>query len=230
VNRLGAPTSDVDYGYDARRDLIYRKPVWRGWMHLVCFEVSLVVGTVVIIGAHGALRTTAAAIYAATVSGLFGASALYHRGSWSPPVMRALQRLDHAMIFFLIAGTATPVFLVVVPRPAGLPMLGVMWTATAVAMLTHVVWMSAPEVLVGGAYIALGCLAGLALPYVWQRAGVAAFTLMLAGGVLYIAGAVLYYRRWPDPSPSVFGFHEVFHAFVSAAAAAQYVAIAVFVV
>jgi hemolysin III len=230
VNRLGAPTSDVDYGYDARRDLIYRKPVWRGWMHLVCFEVSLVVGTVVIIGAHGALRTTAAAIYAATVSGLFGASALYHRGSWSPPVMRALQRFDHAMIFFLIAGTATPVFLVVVPRPAGLPMLGVMWTATAVAMLTHVVWMSAPEVLVGGAYIALGCLAGLALPYVWQRAGVAAFTLMLAGGVLYIAGAVLYYRRWPDPSPSVFGFHEVFHAFVSAAAAAQYVAIAVFVV
>jgi hemolysin III len=230
VNRLGAPTSDVDYGYDARRDLIYRKPVWRGWMHLVCFEVSLVVGTVVIIGAHGALRTTAAAIYAATVSGLFGASALYHRGSWSPPVMRALQRLDHAMIFFLIAGTATPVFLVVVPRPAGLPVLGVMWTATAVAMLTHVVWMSAPEVLVGGAYIALGCLAGLALPYVWQRAGVAAFTLMLAGGVLYIAGAVLYYRRWPDPSPSVFGFHEVFHAFVSAAAAAQYVAIAVFVV
>jgi hemolysin III len=230
VNRLGAPTSDVDYGYDARRDLIYRKPVWRGWMHLVCFEVSLVVGTVVIIGAHGALRTTAAAIYAATVSGLFGASALYHRGSWSPPVMRALQRLDHAMIFFLIAGTATPVFLVVVPRPAGLPVLGVMWTATAVAMLTHVVWMSAPEVLVGGTYIALGCLAGLALPYVWQRAGVAAFTLMLAGGVLYIAGAVLYYRRWPDPSPSVFGFHEVFHAFVSAAAAAQYVAIAVFVV
>jgi hemolysin III len=199
-------------------------------MHLVCFEVSLVVGTVVIIGAHGALRTTAAAIYAATVSGLFGASALYHRGSWSPPVMRALQRLDHAMIFFLIAGTATPVFLVVVPRPAGLPVLGVMWTATAVAMLTHVVWMSAPEVLVGGTYIALGCLAGLALPYVWQRAGVAAFTLMLAGGVLYIAGAVLYYRRWPDPSPSVFGFHEVFHAFVSAAAAAQYVAIAVFVV
>jgi len=230
VNRLGAPTSDVDYGYDARRDLIYRKPVWRGWMHLVCFEVSLVVGTVVTIGAHGALRTTATAIYAATVSGLFGASALYHRGSWSPPVMRALQRLDHAMIFFLIAGTATPVFLVVVPRPAGLSMLGVMWTVTAVAMLTHVVWMSAPEVLVGGTYIALGCLAGLALPYVWQRAGVAAFTLMLAGGVLYIAGAVLYYRRWPDPSPSVFGFHEVFHAFVSAAAAAQYVAIAVFVV
>jgi hemolysin III len=230
VSRLGAPTSDVDYGYDARRDLVYRKPVWRGWLHLVSFEASLVVGTAMIIAAHGALRTAAAASYAATVSGLFGASALYHRGSWSPPLLRALQRLDHAMIFFLIAGTATPVFLLVVPRPAGLVMLTVMWTLTVIAMLTHLVWMSAPEVLVGGTYIGLGCLAGLALPYVWQRAGVAAFALMLAGGVLYIAGAVLYHRRWPDPSPSVFGFHEVFHALVSAAAAAQYVAIAVFVV
>src|SRR2546423_234252 len=108
---MGAPTSDVHFGYDARRDLVYRKPVWRGWMHLVCFEASLVVGTVMIMAAHGELRTTAAAIYAATVSGLFGASALYHRGSWSPLLIRVLQRLDHAMIFILIAGTATPVFL-----------------------------------------------------------------------------------------------------------------------
>jgi hemolysin III len=230
VSRLRAPTSEVDFSYDARRDLVYRKPVWRGWMHLVCFEASLVVGTVMIIGAHGALRTTAAAMYAASVSGLFGASALYHRGSWSPPLMRALQRLDHAMIFFLIAGTATPVFLIVVPRPVGIVMLAVMWTLTAGGMVTHLAWMTAPEVLVGATFIGLGCLAGLALPFVWHRVGVAAFVLMLAGGVLYIAGAVLYHRRWPDPSPSVFGFHEVFHAFVSAAAAAQYVAIAVFIV
>jgi hemolysin III len=92
------------------------------------------------------------------------------------------------------------------------------------------VWMSAPEALVGATFIGLGCVGIAALPYVWVHAGIAAFVLMLTGGLLYITGAVLYHRRWPDPVPAVFGFHEVFHAFVSAAATAHYVAIAILII
>jgi hemolysin III len=205
------------------------KPLLRGWLHLVCFVPSLVAGIALITTVHGTLHTTAAAIYAGAVSGLFGASALYHRGNWSWTVKQLLQRIDHAWIFLLIAGTATPVLLIEVPRPGGLVMLCVIWGLTATAMAIHLAWMAAPEVLVGGTYIALGCLAAVGLPYVWRSAGIAAFVLILAGGLLYIVGAVSYHRRWPDPNPSVFGFHEVFHVFVSAAALVQYLAIAVFI-
>ena len=205
------------------------KPLWRGRLHLGCFVSSLAAGNVLLMTVHGALHTTAAAIYAGTVSGLFGASALYHCGNWSSTVRRVLQRIDHAWIFLLIAGTATPILLIAVPRPGGLLMLCVICGLTATAMVIHLAWMTAPEVLVGGTYIGLGCLAAVALPYVWHRAGIVAFILLLVGGLLYILGAVFYHRRWPDPSPRVFGFHEVFHAFVSAAALVQYIAIGVFI-
>jgi hemolysin III len=163
------------------------------------------------------------------VSGLLGTSALYHRGNWGPVAHRLLQRLDHVMIFLLIAGTATPVFLLVAPGAIGVVLLSVMWALTGVAMLTHLVWMDAPEVLVGATFIGLGCVGGAALPLVWIHVGIAAFALMLAGGLLYVIGALLYHRRRPDPVPAVFGFHEVFHAFVSAGACAHYVAIALLI-
>lgn len=224
------PVASPAVSYDARRELLYAKPIWRGWLHLLVFEASLVVGTLLIAHAHGAMRSTAAAIYAGAVSGLLGTSALYHRGNWSPAIHRVLQRLDHAMIFVLIAGTSTPVFLLVIPGALGEWLLGVMWALTGIAMLTHLVWMGAPEKLVGAAFIGLGCVGIAALPYIWENAGIAAFVLILTGGLLYIAGAVLYHRRWPDPVPDVFGFHEVFHAFVSAAACAHYVAIAILII
>src|SRR5580658_10049629 len=101
----------VDALYDARRGVYYTKPVLRGWLHLVWFGISVVIGTLLLVRVHGAARVTAAAIYAASVSALFGVSALYHRGTWTAVWSRRLQRLDHAMIFFLIAGTGTPAFL-----------------------------------------------------------------------------------------------------------------------
>jgi hemolysin III len=216
--------------YDALRRIHYAKPIWRGWLHLLSFEVSLVVGTLLVVHAHGATQCTAAGIYAGAVSGLLGTSALYHRGDWRPAVHSRLQRLDHVMIFVLIAGTSTPVFLLVTPGAVGVWLLSIMWTLTGVATLIHLVWMSAPEALVGATFIGLGCVGIAALPYVWVHAGIAAFVLMLTGGLLYITGAVLYHRRWPDPVPAVFGFHEVFHAFVSAAATAHYVAIAILII
>ena len=133
------------------------------------------------------------------------------------------------MIFFLIAGTATPAFLLATPGTFGLVCLIVMWTVTITAAAIRMAWMGAPELVAGATFVGLGWLAGLALPGVWIRAGVAAAVLMLAGGVLYTAGALSYHRRRPDPYPSVFGYHEVFHVFVCAAATCQFAAIAVFI-
>jgi hemolysin III len=223
----GPPAADALY--DARRGVYYTKPVLRGWLHLVWFEISVVIGTLLLARAHGATRITAAAIYAASVSALFGVSALYHRGNWTAAWRRRLQRLDHAMIFFLIAGTATPAFLLANPGPFGLVCLIVMWTLTLTATAVHMAWMSAPEVVVGGTFVGLGWVAGLALPGMWIHAGVAPATLVLAGGLLYTAGALSYHRRRPDPYPSVFGYHEIFHAYVCAAATCQFAAIALFI-
>ena len=226
----GAPPAPVvDALYDARRGVHYTKPVLRGWLHLLWFEASLVLGTLLLVRAHGAARITAVAIYAASVSALFGISALYHRGNWTDAWRRRLQRLDHAMIFFLIAGTATPAFLLAMHGALGLACLIVIWTLTLTAAGIRMRWMTGPERLVGATFLALGWMGALALPAVWIHAGVAPGALMLAGGLLYTAGAISYHRRWLDRYPSVFGYHEVFHAFVCAAATCQYIAIALLV-
>jgi hemolysin III len=215
--------------YDARRDVYYTKPLLRGWLHLLWFEASLVLGTLLLVHARGAAQVTAVGVNAARVSALFGISALYHRGNWTEAWRRRLQRLDHAMIFFLIAGTATPAFLIAMRGTIGLTCLIVVWSLTLGAGAMHMAWMGLPERLMGAIFLALGWIAGLALPEVWIHAGVVPGVLMLTGGLLYTAGALSYHRRWPDPVPSVFGYHEVFHAFVCAAATCQYIAIALLV-
>jgi hemolysin III len=215
--------------YDSRRGIYYQKPLLRGWLHLLWFGASLVFGTLLLAGAHGATRVTATAIYAASVSALFGVSALYHRGNWNAAWSRRLQRLDHAMIFLLIAGTGTPAFLLATRGTFGWVCLIVMWTLTLTAAAIHLAWMHAPELVVGATFVGLGWAAALALPGVWIHAGIASGALMIAGGLLYTTGAALYHRRRPDPYPSVFGYHEVFHAYVCAAATCQFIAIALFV-
>jgi hemolysin III len=206
--------------YDARRGVYYAKPAWRGWLHLLWFEVSLVFGTLLLVQAHGATAITASAVYAASVSGMFGISALYHRGTWSAAWRGRLQ---------LIAGTATPAFLLTVRSTLGLACLIAMWALTVTAAAIRMARMRTPELVAGTMFVGLGWLAGVALPWVWARAGVTPAVLMLAGGLLYTAGALSYHRRRPDPLPSVFGYHEVFHAFVCAAATCQFIAIAVFI-
>jgi hemolysin III len=212
--------------YDARRGIYYTKPALRGWMHLVWFGASLVLGVLLLTRLHGGARITAGAIYATSVSALFGASALYHRGNWTEAWRRRLQRLDHLMIFFLIAGSATPAFLIAMPGAVGLTCLIVVWTLAIAAAAVHMAWMNAPEMLVGGTFVGLGWMAGIAIPGVWMHAGPGPGLLVLAGGLLYTYGAVCYRRRRPDPIPSVFGYHEVFHAYVCAAAGCQYAAMA----
>jgi hemolysin III len=211
--------------YDAKRGVYYTKPALRGWLHLVWFGASLLAGPLLVARGHGTRPVVALVVYTLSVSGLFGVSALYHRGTWGPAWSERLQRMDHMMIFFLIAGTATPAFVLATRGAYGLTCLIVMWGLIATAAVIHLCWMNAPEALVGVTFIGLGSLAGLALPEVWVHAGVVPGALMLAGGVTYIAGAISYHRRRPDPSPSVFGYHEVFHACVCVAATCQYLSI-----
>jgi hemolysin III len=219
----------ADAFYDARRGVYYTKPALRGWLHLIWFGASLVLGTLLLARARGALGITAIAIYAASVSALFGISALYHRGTWTEAWRRRLQRLDHAMIFFFIAGTATPAYLLAMRGAVGLACLIVIWSLALTAAAIHMVRMVLPERLVGATFLGLGWMGGLVLPAVWIRAGAVPGALMLTGGLLYTAGAISYHRRRPDPYPSVFGYHEVFHAYVCAAAACQFAAIALFI-
>ena len=221
--RVTAPSAGVGRG------VAPVKPLLRGWLHLVWFEASLVLGTFVLARTHGSVRITAMAVFAASVSAMLGVSALYHRGNWTAAWHRRLQRLDHAMIFLLIAGTATPAFLLATRGGLRVACLIVIWALTLTAAAIHMVWMNAPELMVGGTFVGLGWIAGLALPAVWLHCGAAAGTMMLAGGLLYTAGALSYHWRWPNPYPAVFGYHEVFHVFVCTAVACQYIAIALFI-
>lgn len=205
------------------------KPLLRGWLHLISFEASLVLGTLALTSVHGGARVTGMAVFAGSVSAMFGVSALYHRGNWTDAWRRRLQRLDHAMIFLLIAGTATPAYLIAAHGTTRVAGLITVWALTLTAAAVHMVWMNAPELLVGGTFVGLGWVAGLSLPEVWLHSGATAGALMLTGGLLYMAGALSYHRRWPNPYPAVFGYHEVFHVYVSAAAACQFAAVALFI-
>ena len=226
-NKPEAPEAEVFF--DAGRGIYYARPVLRGWLHLVWFGLSVIAGPLLLAGAHGAQQITARAIYATSVSALFGVSALYHRRRWTESGRRRMQRLDHMMIFFLIAGTATPVLLLTSSGAFGLACLIAVWALAAAASVVHMMWMGAPELLVGAVFVGLGWVAALALPGLWIHAGAAPAALVLAGGLLYTAGAICYRRRRPDPRPSVFGYHEVFHAFVCVAAACQFAAITLLV-
>ncbi|MDT4939575.1 MAG: hemolysin [Pseudonocardiales bacterium] len=216
--------------YDSVRDIYYVKPLLRGWLHLLWFAVALVLGSLLILDAHGAREVTSAAIYVPGVAGLFGVSALYHRGNWSRSWNARLQRADHAMIFVAISATATPAYVLACPGTFGRVGLTIMWLVTALAVGVHMVWMDAPEALVGAAFVTVGATSGLALPDVWIHAGTAPAVLLIAGGVFHSVGAISYQRRSPDPVPTVFGYHEVFHAYTCVATACQYAAIAIFLI
>jgi hemolysin III len=214
--------------YDVARGVAYSKPRWRGLMHLIAFECALVLGTIIVVTASGTAQTVDASIYAGTVAALFGTSALYHRGRWGPRVLARLQRADHLMIVLLIAGSATTPIQVCLPEAWKAAGLTGLWSLALAAIAVRQLWMNAPERIVGAIYVGLGWAAGGTVPAVWIHAGVAPALLLLCGGVLYSVGATCYHRRRPDPAPLVFGYHEVFHLYVTCAAACQYIAIAVF--
>ena len=206
------------------------KPLLRGVLHQVSFFVALAVGALVVVFAHGTRATVSAAIFAASVVAMLGASALYHRVTWSPTVRPWMRRIDHAGIYVLIAGTYTPVGLIVVHGVLRNIVLVIVWSGAAAAILLKFIWVRAPKWLSAATGLAVGWAGVAAMPQVVQNAGWPAFALLAAGGLAYSAGAVVYALRRPDPAPDVFGYHELFHALTIVAVACQYVAIAFWVV
>jgi len=206
------------------------RPLLRGVLHQAAFAVSLVVGTLLIVGADGARRHVAAAVFAASVAACFGASALYHRVTWTPNLRRWMRRIDHAGIYLLIAGTYTPVCLLVLDGSWRIVVLAIVYAGAAAAVVLKFAWVDAPKWVAAALGLALGWTAVVALPQLATRLNPAAVALLGVGGLAYTAGAIIYARRRPNPMPMVFGYHELFHALTIAAVACQYVAIAFFVI
>ncbi len=205
------------------------KPRWRGVSHQWAFFVSLALAIVLVLAAPGAKATVAAAIYAASLCGLLGVSAVYHRRTWATVRARLwMRRLDHAMIFLLIAGTYTPFALLVMQGTVATVILAVVWSGAVAGIVTTLLWPTAPKWVNAVIAISLGWVAVAAAPELVDHAGLAATILLALGGLLYTAGAIVYATRRPDPRPATFGYHEVFHAFVLAAAAVHFGAVAGF--
>ena len=207
------------------------KPRLRGVFHQWAFFVSLAAGAVLVAVAPAGRATLAISIYAITVVGLFGVSAVYHRVNWvSEKARRWMRRLDHSMIFCLIAGTYTPFALLVLDGTLATAILIGVWGGALAGIVLNLVWIDSPKWVTAVVYLALGWVAVVALPDIASELGFAALALIGAGGVLYTAGAVVYATRRPNPAPAVFGYHEIFHLLVIAAAALQYAVIAFYVI
>jgi hemolysin III len=206
------------------------KPRLRGVTHQWAFFVSCAIGAALVIAAPSGTPRLAAGIYALSVAALFGVSALYHRITWaSAAARRWMRRLDHSAIFVLIAGSYTPFALLVLDGALSTVILIVVWAGALGGILLKLVWIDAPKLLTAIVYIALGWVAVAAFPDLIEQLGVTGTALVVAGGLLYTAGALVYAFRRPDPVPTVFGYHEVFHALVIVAAALQYAVVAFYV-
>ncbi|MBF0663088.1 hemolysin III family protein [Rhodococcus sp. (in: high G+C Gram-positive bacteria)] len=206
------------------------KPRMRGWIHLWAFTIAVVAGiTLVLASVFLADRPDAVwptAIYSATVCGVFGVSALYHRVHWADPRARMwMKRADHSMIFVFIAGSYTPFAVLALPAETGRTLLVVVWAGALAGVALKMLWPTAPRWVGVPLYLLLGWAIVPVAGDLVDEAGLVPMLLLLAGGLLYSAGAVLYATKWPDPWPSTFGYHEFFHAATVLAALCHAVAV-----
>ena len=201
------------------------KPRLRGWLHAGTFPVAVAAGIVLVVLADGTRETVANAVYAASAALLFGISALYHRGNWTPKTEKLLKRLDHSNIFLIIAGTYTPFSVILLRDHGGTMLLWIVWTAALGGIAFRVLWVGAPRWLYTPVYLGLGWVAVFYLGDLLDSGGAAVVTLLAVGGLLYSVGGVVYAIKKPNPSPRWFGFHEVFHALTLGAFAVHYIAV-----
>jgi hemolysin III len=204
------------------------KPRLRGVFHEGGFYAAVVLAVPLALMAEPGRGRLSAIIFSACLAGCFGASALYHRPTWQPVARSWLARLDHAGIYLLIAGTYTPIGLIVMSRAWAVPVLSVVYAGAAAAILLKLFWVQAPKVLSAVLGLALGWVGVVAYSQI-GKIGAAGIALILLGGLFYTVGAIVYARRRPDPMPTVLGYHEVFHICTLGAAACHWAAIAFFV-
>ena len=202
------------------------RPRLRGVSHQIAFFFSAAVGAGLLTVAAAGRPTVAAAIYVVTLLGLFGISALYHRVTWSEKAHLLMRRVDHSAIFLFIAGTGTPIGLLAMEPEAGRRFLTYSWAAAALGISRAILWPRAPKPFAAATYLAAGWIAAVYFDEMYAGVGPFGMATLVAGGLLYSLGALVYALRRPDPLPTVFGYHEVFHIFVIAACALHFLTIA----
>jgi hemolysin III len=186
------------------------RPTWRGWIHAATFPVAIVLGIVLISLAQGTAAKWSTTVFMVSSLLLFGNSALYHRFDWQPRTKAVLKRIDHANILLLIAGTYTPLAVLALPTPETVLLLSLVWGGAVVGILFRVFWINAPRWLYVALYLVLGWAAVMYIVPLFQ-ASAAMMVLVIIGGLLYTAGALIYGLKKPNPWPGHFGFHEIFH-------------------
>ena len=211
----------------ATADLPLLKPRLRGWLHAGMTPVVLIAGVALMVVTPTLLARLGIAVWLAGSLVLFGTSAVYHRGTWSPQVLSVLRRLDHSNIYLFIAATYTPLSLVLLSGTDRILLLCLVWGIALVGIAVTLLWPGRPRWLDVLLYVPMGWVAIGWLGAFWTAGGPAVVWLVLIGGVLYTFGAVVYATKWPNPSPANFGFHEIFHACTIAAAACHFAGIAV---
>jgi hemolysin III len=204
------------------------KPKLRGVFHEIGFYAAVAVGVLLVVTAEPGRARMAGAIFASCVVVCFGASAVYHRPMWRPRPRAWLARLDHIGVYLLIAGSYAPFGLIVLSRGWAIPVLAVVWGGALLAIVLKIVWLQAPKWLSAVIGLTLGWVGAVTFPQL-LKLSLVAILLVVASGILYTAGAVVYARRHPDPHPRVFGYHELFHVLTIAAVACEYVAVAFYV-
>jgi hemolysin III len=204
-------------------------PRARGWIHLCAAVVAVIAGLALVHGAWAAASPQAvwaASVYVVGIVAMFSISALYHRVTWGSPLAEKwMMRLDHSTIFIFIAASHTPLAVLAMPPPVGAEVLTIVWTGAAAGVALKMCWPSAPRWVGVPLYLLLGYVAIWFAEVLLDGAGITVVALLVAGGVLYNIGAILYGTRWPNPWPATFGHHEFFHAFTAAAATCHFVAI-----
>ncbi|HEY9304463.1 MAG TPA: hemolysin III family protein [Mycobacterium sp.] len=218
------PTADVGA-------VVLSKPRLRGWIHLYCAVAALVAGSILVAlswAVESKQAGHATLTYTLAIVAMFAVSATYHRVHWySAATRKWMRRLDHSMIFVLIAGTYTPFAILAMPPSAGHAVLAIVWGGAVAGIALTLFWPDAPRWLSVALYLLLGWVAVWYAGILIHNAGMAAAVLLAVGGALYSLGAVFYAQRWPDPWPTTFGYHEIFHACTAVAAICQFVAVCV---
>lgn len=205
------------------------KPKLRGWIHAGTFPLAVAAGIVLIVLAPATAPKVACIVFVISSWLLFGTSAVYHLGNWSPRTTAALRRWDHSNIFLIIAGSYTPLAVLLLDQPTAKVLLLIVWSGALVGLTARIVWLSAPRWLYVPIYIALGWVAVWFLPS-FGRVNMAIMWLVIAGGLAYTLGAVVYGLKRPNPSPKWFGFHEIFHVLTVVGFASHFIAVMIAVV
>jgi hemolysin III len=205
------------------------KPRLRGWIHLGMAPIALAGAIVLVALAPTTAGKVSSAVFGAASILLFGISAVYHRGNWSPRTNAVLRRLDHTNIFLVIAGTYTPIAVVLLDGDERRTILVVVWAGALAGMLARIFWLGAPRWFYTPVYVALGWVAVWQMPTFWNATpqGPSIVWLVAAGGLAYTIGAVVYGTRKPNPSPLWFGFHEVFHTLTVIGFVCHYIAVSI---